>query len=93
VDPSYSYARAFRGVLAFRRGEYALAKQYLDDFEANDASPDARSVIEQQQLAERIDEALAAEGSGTTVPVSTLPTNTTSTTTPTTTVPTTTSGG
>lgn len=93
VDPNYSYARAFRAVLAFRRGEYALAKQYLDDFEANDPSPDARSVIEQQQLAERIDEALAAEGSGTTVPVSTLPTNTTSTTTPATTVPATTGGG
>lgn len=79
VDPNYSYARAFRAVLAFRRGEYALAQQYLEEFEANDPSPDARSVIDQQQLAERIEEALAAEAAGGTT--STTATATTTTTT------------
>jgi hypothetical protein len=66
VNPSYSYARAFRAVLAFRHGDAALAKQYLAEFEANEPSPDARGVIEQMGLAERIDEALAADGSTTT---------------------------
>ncbi|MCB0986663.1 MAG: tetratricopeptide repeat protein [Microthrixaceae bacterium] len=72
VDPNYSYARAFRAVLAYRRGDFELAKKYLEEFEANDPSPDARSVIEQQQLAQKIDEALA-QGSTTTAPPSTTP--------------------
>jgi tetratricopeptide (TPR) repeat protein len=80
VDPNYSYARAFRAVLAFRRGEFELAKQYLEEFEAHDPSPDARSVIEQQQLAERIDEALSA-------PTATTPASTSSTSSSTSSVP------
>lgn len=65
VNPDYSYARAFRAVLAFRHGDPALAKQYLAEFEANKPSPDARGVIEQMKLADRIDEAIAAAGSTT----------------------------
>lgn len=61
LNPSYSYARAFRAVVAFQRGEYELAQQYLEEFEENDPSPDARQVIAQQQLAQRIEEALVAE--------------------------------
>jgi tetratricopeptide (TPR) repeat protein len=61
VNPSYSYARAFRAVLAFRRGDYADAQRYLEEFEANDPSPDARQVIEAEDLEARIAEALAAE--------------------------------
>ncbi len=66
VNPDYSYARAFRAVLAYRHGDAALAKRYLEEFEANEPSPDARGVIEQLGLAERIDAALAAGGSTTT---------------------------
>lgn len=81
VNPDYSYARAFRAVLAFRHGDPARAKEYLADFEANKPSPDARGVIEQMGLAERIDEALAGSGSTTsTAPASpTTPTSPTST--------------
>jgi hypothetical protein len=76
VNPDYSYARAFRAILAFRHGDAALAKQYLADFEANEPSPDARGVIEQMGLAERIDEALAADGAA---PSSTTSPSTTTT--------------
>ena len=93
VDPSYSYARAFRAVLAYRRGEYALAQRYLEEFEANDPSPDARSVIEQQELAQRIEEALAAEASGTTTTDPTATTTATAATDPTATTTPTTTGG
>ena len=58
-DPNYSYARAFRAVIAYRDGEYELAQQYLDDFRAGDPSSDAESVIVQMELDERIGEALA----------------------------------
>ena len=57
-DPQYSYARAFRAVIAFRRQEYAKAKQYLADFRANKPSPDAESVISQFDLDAQIDAAL-----------------------------------
>ncbi len=62
VNPDYSYARAFRAVLAFRRGDHADAQRYLQDFEEHDPSPDARQVIESEDLEARIAEALAAEG-------------------------------
>lgn len=65
VNPSYSYARAFRAVLAFRRGDYVDAKRFLQEFEDNDPSPDARQVIEAEDLENRIEEALAAQGTTT----------------------------
>lgn len=58
-DPDYSYARAFRAVIAYRDGEYELAQQYLEEFRAGDPSPDAESVITQMELDERIEEGLA----------------------------------
>lgn len=60
-DPDYSYARAFRAVLAFRHQEYAKAKQYLAEFRERDPSPDAESVITEFDLDAQIDQALAAE--------------------------------
>lgn len=69
-NPSYSYARALRAVVAFRHGDYAGAKEYLAQFEAHDPSTEARSIIDQYKLSERIDQALAeraaAAGSTTT---------------------------
>lgn len=82
VDPDYSYARAFRAVLAYRRGDYLAARQYLKDFEAGNPSPDARSVIEQQQLGDKIEQALAGSSgeASTSVPASTSSPASTSTT-------------
>ena len=66
VDARYSPARAFRAIVAYRNGRYADAKRYLEDFEASNPSAEAKQIIEQQGLADRIDAALAAEGSTTT---------------------------
>lgn len=63
-NPDYSYARAFRAVLAYRHEDYPLAKQYLDEFRANDPSPDAESVIDQFDLESQIDQALASNEVG-----------------------------
>ena len=59
ADPEYSYARAFRAVLAFRHGNYQQAKTYLAEFRAGDPSPDAESVITSFDLDGRIKAALA----------------------------------
>ncbi|MBX3312930.1 MAG: hypothetical protein KF906_01305 [Actinobacteria bacterium] len=71
ANPDYSYARALRAVVAFRHGDAQRAKEYLDDFEANDPSAEARAVIEQQQLAQRIDAELAASSSSSTTSTTT----------------------
>ena len=60
-DPNYSYARAFRAVVA--------AKRYLADFRANNPSADAEAVIAQQGLDANI-KALA-DGPGATTPTTT----------------------
>ena len=62
--------------MEFRHGDPALAKQYLAEFEANSPSPDARGVMEQMKLAERIDAALAGDPSTTTTPGATATTTT-----------------
>lgn len=62
ADSRYSYARAFRAIVAYRNGRYEDAQRYLEDFEANDPSAEAMAVIEQQGLAADIAAALAAEG-------------------------------
>jgi tetratricopeptide (TPR) repeat protein len=59
VDPRYSYARAFRAIVAYRRGDYAQAQEYLADFEANDPSADARAAIAQMDLEAGIERGLA----------------------------------
>lgn len=65
-QPDYSYARAFRAVVAYRNGRYADAQKFLQDFEDNDPSADARQVIEQQDLKNKIATALADPASATT---------------------------
>lgn len=75
ADPGYSPARAFRAVMAFRRGEYAQAKQYLVEFRDNDPSSEAEAVIAQFDLDAQIEAALA-EGDATTTstaPATTAP--------------------
>lgn len=54
ADPSYSYARAFRAVIAYQLGEGTKAQQYLDDFRSHDPSKDAEAVIEQEDLPAQI---------------------------------------
>jgi tetratricopeptide (TPR) repeat protein len=58
-NPDYSYARAFRAVVAYRNGHYADAKRYLAEFRANNPAPEATGVIEQMDLEANIDKALA----------------------------------
>jgi hypothetical protein len=65
-DPSYSFARAFRAVVAYRNGHFADAKRYLAEFEANSPAPEAKRVIAQMGLADKIAQGLA--GTTTTVP-------------------------
>lgn len=83
-DPDYSYARAFRAVIAFRRQDYDAAKQYLADFRSHDPSPDAQSVITQFDLDAQIAAALAGTDGAT---GASTPSDATPTTTPTTTAP------
>ena len=68
-DPNYSYARAFRAVVAYQRGDAVAAKRYLADFRANNPSADAEAVIAQQGLDANI-KALA-DNPGATTPSST----------------------
>jgi tetratricopeptide (TPR) repeat protein len=65
-QPSYSYARAFRAVVAYRNGRYDDAEKFLQEFEANDPSADAAQVIKQMDLEAKIAEAKAG-GTTTTV--------------------------
>ena len=67
VAPNYSYARAFRAIVAYRNGRLDDAETYLQDFKDNDPSADAAQVIQQMNLEQNIADARAAEGtSGTT---------------------------
>jgi len=61
-DPDYSYARAFRTIVAYRNGRYAEAEQYLAEFRERDPSAQATQVIEQMDLEAKITEGLASEG-------------------------------
>lgn len=63
ANPDYSIARAFRAILAVRRGDFADAKQYLADFEARNPSSEAAGIIEQFDIEGQIEAGLAA-GSG-----------------------------
>lgn len=65
-DPSYSYARAFRAIVAYRNGRYQDAQQYLKEFEANDPAADAEAIIRQMDLEANLTKALAGPGSVTT---------------------------
>ena len=63
-DPDYSFARGFRAVVAYRRGLFEEAEQYLKDFRATDPPPEARDLIDQLDLERLIDEALAGNPAG-----------------------------
>lgn len=74
ADPDYSYARAFRAVVAYRNGRYADAQRYLEEFRRVNPSSQAVEIIEQMGLEANIERALAEEGPG--------PTSTTTTAAP-----------
>jgi tetratricopeptide (TPR) repeat protein len=61
AQPTYSYARAFRAVVAYRNGRYQDAERFLTEFEENNPSPQARQIIEAEDLEAKIAVALARE--------------------------------
>ena len=65
-QPNYSYARAFRAVVAYRNGRYQEAKQFLQEFTDRDPSADAAQIIEQMGLEQKIADALAGKAPTTT---------------------------
>jgi tetratricopeptide (TPR) repeat protein len=65
-DPKYSYARAFRAIVAYRNGRYEDAKQYLQDFKDHDPAADAAAIIQQMDLEANLTKALADGGTTTT---------------------------
>ena len=69
-QPNYSYARAFRAVVAYRNGRYAEAKKFLKEFQDRDPSADAAQVITQMDLEGKIAEALASGATTTTTTAS-----------------------
>lgn len=72
ADPDYSYARAFRAVVAYRNGRYQDAAAYLQEFKDNDPAADAATIIEQMGLEADLQKALeGATASSTTSTTST----------------------
>jgi len=72
VDPDYSYARAFRAVVAYRNGRYGDAQKYLQEFKDNHPAADAAAIIEQMDLEANLQKALdGAAGSSTTTSTTT----------------------
>lgn len=65
-DPDYSYARAFRAIVAYRNGRYQDAETYLQEFKDNDPAADAVGIIEQMGLEANLAKALADGGASTT---------------------------
>ena len=78
-DPNYSYARAFRAIIAYRNGRFEEAKDYLADFRGNNPSAEAQQVIEQMGLDDAIAEAIRTqsemESTTTTATTTTVPSN------------------
>jgi Tfp pilus assembly protein PilF len=58
-DPNYSYARAFRAVVAYRNGRYEDARKYLQDFKDHNPAADATAIIAQMDLEANLAKALA----------------------------------
>ena len=71
ADPSYSFAHAFRAIIAYERGDAAAAKKYLADFRSHDPSAEAQSIIQQEGLDAKIAQLAAATGSSTTTTTTT----------------------
>ena len=78
-DPRYSYARAFRAIVAYRNGRYDDAETYLQEFKDNDPAADAAAIIDQMGLEANLAKALADPANATTT-TNTVTTNTTTTT-------------
>lgn len=76
LQPSYSQARAFRAVVAYRSGRYDDARTFLQEFLDNDPDADSRQTIEDMDLAGLIEAGEAAGGSTTTTSSSTTTTTT-----------------
>jgi tetratricopeptide (TPR) repeat protein len=66
VDPGYSYARAFRAIVAYRNGRYQQAKQYLQEFKDDDPAADAAAIIQQMDLEANLAKALADDATAST---------------------------
>lgn len=74
LQPGYSYARAFRAVVAYRSGAYEAAQRYLEEFRANDPDADSVAAIEEMGLEANIAAALAEGATTTTAPGATTTT-------------------
>jgi tetratricopeptide (TPR) repeat protein len=79
ADGDYSFARAFRAIVAYRNGRYADAERFLQEFRDNDPSAQAAEIIEQQDLEANIAAGLADQDAAS--PPTSIPTVTTTTTT------------
>lgn len=58
VDPDYSYARAFRAVVAYRNGRFEDAQTFLQEFKDNDPAADAVAIIDQMGLEANLQQAI-----------------------------------
>lgn len=67
ADPNYSYARAFRAIVAYRNGKYDDAQAYLQDFKDHDPAADAAAIIDQMDLEANLAKAQAGAATTTTV--------------------------
>jgi len=67
-DPNYSYARAFRAIVAYRNGRYDDAARYLQDFKDHDPAADAAAIIQQMDLEANLAAAQAGATTTTTTP-------------------------
>jgi tetratricopeptide (TPR) repeat protein len=65
-DPDYSYARAFRAIVAYRNGRLQDAQRYLQEFKDNDPAADAAAIMQQMDLEANLAAALAEQGGTTT---------------------------
>ncbi len=59
-DPDYSDARLFRAIVALESGDAGRAATELAVFDSLDPSPDARTLVEQARVRERVADALGA---------------------------------
>ncbi|WP_421120872.1 hypothetical protein ACE2AJ_06140 [Aquihabitans daechungensis] len=78
-DPNYSYARAFRAIVAYRNGRFDDAATYLQEFQDNDPAADAAAIIDQMDLEANLAKALADPEDSTSTTVDTSATTTTTT--------------
>ncbi len=75
-DARYSYARAFRAIVAYRNGRYEDAATYLQEFKDNDPASDAAAIMDQMDLEAKLAKALAGPANATTSTPGAMPTTT-----------------